>query len=205
MIMGAALLENTTDKKRKTTGNSMDLDKARGVIYGLAIGDALGARTEFLKLDQIRARFGKDGIRDLPVQALFTDDTQMSIAIAEALVKAGEKDIESIMTAVRDEFIKWSHLPETCTKAPGNTCLKGVANLERGVHWTRSGIASSKGCGSAMRAAPIGYLYENDPEKLREVAMQPASAPTVIPRRMRLVSVRPISSSSLLTAWHLKR
>jgi hypothetical protein len=28
----------------------------------------------------------------------------MSIAIAEALVKAGEKDIESIMKAVREEF-----------------------------------------------------------------------------------------------------
>jgi len=97
-------------------GNSMGLNKARGVIYGLAIGDALGAPTEFLKLDRIRAEYGKDGIKDLPAPALFTDDTQMSVAIAEALVKAGEKDIESIMKAVRDEFIKWSHLPETHTK-----------------------------------------------------------------------------------------
>jgi ADP-ribosylglycohydrolase len=44
----------------------MDLNKARGVMLGLAMGDALGARTEFLKFDEIRARFGKDGIRDLP-------------------------------------------------------------------------------------------------------------------------------------------
>lgn len=148
----------------------MDLDKAKGIIYGLAIGDALGAPTEFLKLEQIKTRFGKDGIRNLPVAALFTDDTQMSIAIAEALVKAGDKDIESIMKAVRDEFIKWSHLPETHTKAPGNTCLQGVAKMERGVHWTKSGIAGSKGCGSAMRAAPVGYLYQHDPDKLKEVA-----------------------------------
>jgi ADP-ribosylglycohydrolase len=148
----------------------MDLNKAKGVMFGLAIGDGLGARTEFLKLDQIKARYGKAGIRDLPTPALFTDDTQMSIAIAEAIVKAGEMDIESIMTAVRDEFIKWSHSPETYTKAPGDTCLKGVANMERGLHWTSSGIANSKGCGSAMRAAPIGYLYQNDPDRLREVA-----------------------------------
>jgi ADP-ribosylglycohydrolase len=148
----------------------MDLNKAKGVMFGLAIGDALGAPTEFLKLDQIRATYGKPGIRDLPVQALFTDDTQMSVAIAEALVRAGDEDVESIMKAVRDEFIKWSHLPETYTKAPGNTCLKGVANMERGLHWTRSGITHSKGCGSAMRVAPIGYLYQHAPEKLREVA-----------------------------------
>ena len=148
----------------------MDLDKAKGVVYGLAIGDALGARTEFLNLNAIKVKYGKDGIRDLPVPALFTDDTQMSIAVAEALVKAGEKDIESIIKAVRDEFIKWSHLPETHTKAPGNTCLKGVANLERGIHWGKSGLANSKGCGSAMRAAPVGYLYQHDPDKLKEVA-----------------------------------
>jgi ADP-ribosylglycohydrolase len=148
----------------------MDLNKAKGVIFGLAIGDALGARTEFLKLDQIKAKYGKEGIRDLPDPALFTDDTQMSVAIAEALVRAGDKDIESIMEAVREEFIKWSHLPETYSKAPGNTCLKGVANMERGIHWSKSGVANSKGCGSAMRAAPIGYLYQHAPEKLKEVA-----------------------------------
>jgi len=34
----------------------------------------------------------------------------------------------------------------------------------------KSGIANSKGCGSAMRVAPIGYLYQHNPEKLKEVA-----------------------------------
>jgi ADP-ribosylglycohydrolase len=42
--------------------------------------------------------------------------------------------------------------------------------MEKGMHWTKSGIAGSKGCGSAMRAAPIGYLYQHDPVKLKEVA-----------------------------------
>lgn len=32
------------------------------------------------------------------------------------------------------------------------------------------GLSASKGCGSAMRTAPIGYLYQHDPEKLKEVA-----------------------------------
>ncbi len=42
--------------------------------------------------------------------------------------------------------------------------------MEKGTHWSESGVESSKGCGTAMRAAPIGYLYQHDPEKLREVA-----------------------------------
>ncbi|MDP6178882.1 MAG: ADP-ribosylglycohydrolase family protein [Desulfatiglandales bacterium] len=146
-----------------------DLNKVTGVIYGLAIGDALGRPAEFMSLSQIKSEYGQEGIADLPEPALYTDDTQMSVAIAEALIKAGEKGIEEIMAAVKDEFIKWCHSPEN-TRAPGRTCITGVAKMEQGIHWNESGVASSKGCGTAMRAAPIGYLYQNDPDKLREVA-----------------------------------
>ena len=70
----------------------MELDKARGMIYGLAIGDALGRVTEFMSLSAIKTKYGEKGIQDLPDPALFTDDTQMSVAIAEALIKAGEDE-----------------------------------------------------------------------------------------------------------------
>jgi len=146
-----------------------DLIKAKGLIYGLAIGDAFGRPTEFQSLDSIKVKYGDKGIQELPEPALFTDDTQMSIAIAEALIRSGEQNIEEIMEAVKKEFIKWFHSPEN-NRAPGRTCLTGVANMEKGTHWSQSGIARSKGCGSAMRAAPLGYLYQNDPEKLKAVA-----------------------------------
>ena len=122
-----------------------------------------------MTLDRIKSKYGPSGITNLPDPALFSDDTQMSVAVAEALVKAGDKDIESIMGAVKAEFIKWYDSPEN-NRAPGNACMKGVANMKAGVPWRKSGIANSKGCGSAMRAAPIGYLYQHDPEKLKEVA-----------------------------------
>ena len=93
----------------------------------------------------------------------------MSIAIAEALIKAGDRDMETLMAAVKNEFIIWYHSPEN-NKAPGKACLTGVANMERGVHWSESGVVRSKGCGSAMRVAPIGYFYQNEPEKLKLVA-----------------------------------
>jgi len=147
----------------------MDKDKARGMIFGLAIGDALGYAVEFISLDQIKLQYGPSGTSDLPEPALFSDDTQMAVAIAEALNSAGEKDIESIMFAIKAEFIQWYHSPEN-NRAPGNTCLQGVSNMENGIQWTESGVKDSKGCGSAMRSAPIGYLYQNDPEKLRKIA-----------------------------------
>jgi len=148
----------------------MTIDKAKGIIFGLAIGDALGKPTEFMSLTEIKRKYGPKGIQDLPTKpALYTDDTQMSIAIAEALIKAGNHDIDTIMDAIKDEFIKWRHSPEN-NRAPGNTCLVGVSNMERGVHWSESGVSDSKGCGSAMRVAPIGYYYQKDPEKLKQVA-----------------------------------
>jgi len=149
--------------------SSNDLDKARGMLFGLAIGDALGAPTEFLTLGRIKTHYGYQGIQDLPDPALFTDDTQMTLAVTEALVQAGDQDLETIMDAVKHRFIQWAHSPEN-NRAPGRTCLNGIARMEEGIHWTKSGIARSKGCGSAMRAAPIGYVYQNDPKKLREVA-----------------------------------
>lgn len=150
--------------------NQMDADKAKGIIFGLAIGDALGFPTEFMSLSTIKSKYGSSGIKDLQkAPALFSDDTQMSIAIAEALIKVGDRDIETVMAAVKDKFIDWYHSPEN-NRAPGKTCLTGIENMERGLHWSESGIARSKGCGSAMRSAPIGYLYQHDPEKLKEVA-----------------------------------
>ena len=147
----------------------MTIEKAYGIIYGCAVGDALGAPTEFLSCDHIRQKYGDHGITDLPEPALYTDDTQMAAAIAEALITSADQHIESIMEAVKREFVTWLHSPDN-NRAPGNTCIVGVRNMESGTHWRESGVASSKGCGSAMRSAPIGYVYQDDTDKLREVA-----------------------------------
>ena len=82
------------------------MEKAEGVILGLAMGDAMGAPAEFMSLDQIKRVYGNRGIRDLPDLAVYTDDTQMSIAIAEALIEAGHKDIETLMEKVKEDWIE---------------------------------------------------------------------------------------------------
>jgi ADP-ribosylglycohydrolase len=151
-----------------------DSRSARAVLFGLALGDALGWPVEFLQLPQIRARYGREGVTAPPDPALYTDDTQMSAAVAEALVEAGGADLETLMQAVSRRFVAWKHDPVTPTRAPGTTCIRGVNALERGAPWREAGVKDSKGCGACMRVAPIGYFYQHDPGRLRETAQAQA-------------------------------
>ncbi len=148
---------------------AMSVTQAQAILLGLALGDALGAQVEFMKLAEINARYGSGGIQEPPNPALYTDDTQMTLALAEGLVEAGEADPDTLMGAVGKHFVRWLNSPDN-DRSPGRACLLGVRRYERGESWRQSGLANSKGCGSAMRVAPIGYLYQHDPERLREVA-----------------------------------
>nr|MCU0973267.1 ADP-ribosylglycohydrolase family protein [Burkholderiales bacterium] len=103
-----------------------------------------------------------------PPPGTFTDDTQMSIAVAEALLEAGEADVDELMNAMARRFIVWSRSEEN-NRAPGNACMAGCRNLEAGTPWRLAGVPDSKGCGSAMRVAPIG-LYYDDLDKIAEIA-----------------------------------
>ncbi|MDE2291794.1 MAG: ADP-ribosylglycohydrolase family protein, partial [Elusimicrobia bacterium] len=50
------------------------LERVRGMFLGLAVGDALGMPTEFLSFEQIRQRFGPEGLRDfVNGKGMFTD------------------------------------------------------------------------------------------------------------------------------------
>lgn len=93
----------------------------------------------------------------------------MTLAVAEALIGAGDQDLEGLMAAVSRRFVQWLHNPESY-RAPGASCLYGASRLYRGVSWREAGKPGSKGCGAAMRVAAIGYLYQHDLPRLREVA-----------------------------------
>jgi hypothetical protein len=66
------------------------VEKASGSLFGLAYGDALGKPTEFQDYETIVASVRPAGPRELTGDpALVTDDTQMMLAVGEALVAAG--------------------------------------------------------------------------------------------------------------------
>lgn len=146
------------------------VDSIEAILFGLALGDALGYPVEFLDRPAIRRQFGSAGIQSLPDPALYSDDTQLTLALANGLVDAGiAAPLDSIMNAVGARFIDWLHSTDN-NRAPGATCLAGVTRYEQGVPWRDAGLATSKGCGSAMRVAPLGYLYQSSDNRLREVA-----------------------------------
>ncbi|MBI2300795.1 MAG: ADP-ribosylglycohydrolase family protein [Armatimonadetes bacterium] len=146
----------------------------RGCMLGLAIGDALGGPTEFHSAAQIHQRWGPAGITDLEgyhsfPAGTFTDDTQMSLAVAQALLDAPGDGLDAVMAAMAARFVEWYDSPDN-NRAPGNTCLAACARLKSGADWRHSGVARSKGCGAPMRAAPIGLRYHAQPDRLLEVA-----------------------------------
>lgn len=156
-----------------------------GCMVGLAVGDALGYPAEFRRRKQLLAEIGPQGITDFIAlkdprftrpqfagpghpPGTFTDDTQMTIAVAEGLLEAGHSDLDELMRAIATRFVRWSRSPDN-NRAPGGTCMEGCQNLAAGVPWRDAGVESSKGCGSAMRVAPIGLYYE-DLDQVAEVA-----------------------------------
>jgi ADP-ribosylglycohydrolase len=149
--------------------------EVRAILLGAALGDALGWPVEFLHWEGIRGRFGPQGIADVPVPALITDDTEMTIAVGRALAQSGERASAEIMETVAREYVRWldTHNPQ---RAPGSTCIAGARALKLGVDWRESGVPHGVGCGAAMRVASIGYLYQHDSTKLREVAAFSAGA-----------------------------
>ncbi len=145
-------------------------ERAQALLLGVALGDALGWPVEFLDRPSILVKYGRPGILAPPDPALYTDDTQMSIAVAEALVEAGHRDLDVLMGSMARHFIGWKRDPSTPGRAPGATSIRGVNALERGAPWREAGVKDSKGCGSCMRVAPVGYFYQHDPGRLQNIA-----------------------------------
>jgi ADP-ribosylglycohydrolase len=139
-------------------------NRASGAIFGLAFGDALGSHTEFLSVEEILHQFPPAGPTAPKGQpALVTDDTQMALAVGEALLEASPPlTAELLEPILRRRFVEWLNSPDN-TRAPGNTCLMACARLEQGLPWEQATVLTSKGCGANMRVAPVGLLPANEP------------------------------------------
>ena len=84
-------------------------DKIRGSLIGGAAGDALGYTIEFLSEETIFRLFGSEGIQDFQLfegEALISDDTQMTLFTANALVLATQSGKEPLHV-IRDAYLAW--------------------------------------------------------------------------------------------------
>jgi len=134
------------------------VENASGSLFGSAYGDALGKPTEFQDYQTIVATYGSGGPRELTGDpALVTDDTQMLLAVGEALVATVPLTPAGFEPVLRQAFLDWAISPDN-NRAPGMTCLRACGDLADGRPWQRASQINSKGCGANMRVTPVGLI-----------------------------------------------
>lgn len=182
----------------------IQVDKVLGVVFGTAIGDALGYPVEFMDLDSIRKRHGRvEGyveLRKLPGHpepvALYSDDTQMFSAVAEGLLKAGSRtDMFAAALGVAEELVHWVDSPEN-NRAPGGACITGCRNLAMGMDWRVAGKLNGGGCGAAMRSMAQGIWCWEDPCQ----AAQWAGEMAVMTHRLGMAQASAAAVSAIVAA-----
>lgn len=144
------------------------LNRARGCMAGLAIGDALGRPVEGMSSQQIRDKYG-DVENFLSHTPGGSDDTEYAILTAIALLKHGKQ--------VTAEQIADLWLERVCYQAEnflgaGFSEMAAISNLKSGLKPPQSGMhMHSWSDGLAMRVAPIGIVGAGNTELTRQITI----------------------------------
>jgi ADP-ribosylglycohydrolase len=134
-------------------------DRARGMLLGAAVGDALGLPAESLPPWLIRLRYPsgprpRHGIlRPQRPAGEISDDTQLMIAVARSIDPAGRY----LHARFLDELRLWRGY----RIAAGRACSLAAARLR--AHLDRASGVASEGNGAAMRVAPLALAHSRDP------------------------------------------
>ncbi|QLD86040.1 ADP-ribosylglycohydrolase family protein [Natronomonas halophila] len=162
--------------------------RARGVLLGLACGDALGRPVEFSSPEAIERRHGRvtemlaDGTHGQPAGTI-TDDTEMALCIARSLAENGEFDPADIA----ERFVEWKRSGPFDIGIMTSSALRRIENGEpwdEAGHneWEASREGSNAGNGSLMRCAPYAVAYRNDPETRGTVSRESSAITHADPR-----------------------
>lgn len=165
-----------------------DKDRARGVLIGLACGDALGRAVEFKTPDEIQERYGRltemigDGTWNKPPGTI-TDDTDMALCIARSLVEQGQFDPADIA----DRFVGWY---EAGPFDIGGMTRRAIELRQQGHSWDQAGQqvweaspeGQNAGNGSVMRCAPLAVAYADYPCVLARTSIDSSQITHADPR-----------------------
>jgi ADP-ribosylglycohydrolase len=143
-------------------------DKFKGAILGCFLGDAFGADFEGMHPDMAKSRLT---MLSKKFTRAYTDDTDMTFALAESIVQLGKVDPKD----VAERFSRQCDL----TRGYGIGTIRAVLALRAGAEWHQvSRIVFEKGSfgnGAAMRVSPVGLFYHHDLEALRKAALDQAN------------------------------
>ena len=162
---------------------ALEKDRIRGALLGTAVGDALGMPVEGLSHQNIRTYY--KGIKEYRADeergdleaGQWTDDTQLTFAVARALASTDKaEDISDVPERVAEAYVQL--LPEA--RRWGPTTTAAVERLRDGATWQDAGDAEHPTDGAATRAAPLGLWWaatDAGPEQALE-ALRPVLAVT---------------------------
>ena len=135
------------------------LSKFAGCLIGTAVGDSLGARREgspeFVEVADLAPRY--------------TENTAMTMAVADSLAECRDFHYWHMAERLLKKYEQepWRRYGHTITRVfrlMRNGKL-GFGMIDRDLY-----ADGSYGNGAAMRVAPVGLMYHDDPRMLRDVA-----------------------------------
>lgn len=137
-------------------------DKARGMLVGLAIGDALGAPVEFLPepsdvyIKEMGEKIEHFHENYRAPKGVWTDDTEMALCIADSLLVNKGYDSYDMM----QRFTNWANegyrtYDDKPASDVGNQTRRAIEDFERHPVVSEDDTTESAGNGAIMRLAPI--------------------------------------------------
>jgi ADP-ribosylglycohydrolase len=155
----------TADKTQEISRNARE--RFAGLLFGTAVGDALGLPAENLSADKIRRRWkGQWKMRFIFGKGMFSDDTEHTLMVAQALLDHSDDAIKFQRTLAW-KFRWWFiGLPGGVGLATARACIK----LWIGFPPSKSAVISA-GSGPAMRSAVIGAYFADLPERRKEFVL----------------------------------
>ena len=143
---------------------SVDLDRFRGCLLGLACGDAVGTTNEFKRRGSFPPLAGMTGGGpfDLPAGA-WTDDTSMALCLAASLVECGGFDARDQMKRYLD-WLEHGYMSSTgeCFDIGTTTQTSLMRFKHSGDPFSGSSDPNAAGNGSLMRLAPVVLKFFPD-------------------------------------------
>jgi ADP-ribosylglycohydrolase len=146
---------------------SPDVDRFRGALLGLAVGDAVGTTVEFRPpgtFAPVTDMVGGGPFR-LPAGA-WTDDTSMALCLAESLLaREGFDPVDQLSRYVR--WFRDGYLSSTGAFFDIGTATRAaLGRFERtGEPFPGDANPDAAGNGPLMRLAPVALAYANHPEQ----------------------------------------
>ena len=186
-------------------------DKIRGIVYGQAVGDALGLGTEFLTKNEVKEYYPR-GLTDYDLiiqdkhrkrwkEGSWTDDTDQMLCILDSLLDKGTVDVHDIAT----RLYRWvasggkgvGQTVYSVISSPG--FLEDPHSIAESV-WERSGKECAAN-GGIMRTSILGVWDYKFPEVVRENASKVCRITHFDPRCEGSCVAYCLTISSLLNEW----